>query len=178
MSRSTLAKLEAAKYRVIRKSLRDFRHLRYRRRYGYAEGERVNKGRDTPSFCRTLQVFDMSTLCHVIYRVLQELDYRIDICSVTKGGHIEHLLGRIESCECLSLCWHAWPSRLLYRRGRKSRRDLWITLYFWQIAMMAWASSWQHLYKTESHFLIRFICFGNSDFNTFRKVAHVYHEGH
>ena len=23
-----------------------------------------------------------------------------------------------------------WPSRLLYRRGRKSRRDLWITLYF------------------------------------------------
>jgi len=24
----------------------------------------------------------------------------------------------------------AWPSRLLYRRGRKSWRDLWITLYF------------------------------------------------
>jgi hypothetical protein len=24
----------------------------------------------------------------------------------------------------------AWTSRLLYRRGRKSRRDLWITLYF------------------------------------------------
>jgi len=24
----------------------------------------------------------------------------------------------------------AWPSRLLYRRGRKSRKDLWITLYF------------------------------------------------
>ena len=24
----------------------------------------------------------------------------------------------------------AWPPRLLYRRGRKSRRDLWITLYF------------------------------------------------
>ena len=23
----------------------------------------------------------------------------------------------------------SWPSRLLYRRGRKSRRDLWITLY-------------------------------------------------
>jgi hypothetical protein len=28
---------------------------------------------------------------HVIYRVWQELDYRIDICRVTKGGHIEHL---------------------------------------------------------------------------------------
>jgi hypothetical protein len=26
--------------------------------------------------------------------VWQELDYRTDICRVTKGGHIEHLLGR------------------------------------------------------------------------------------
>jgi hypothetical protein len=24
-------------------------------------------------------------------RVGQELDYRIDICRITKGGHIEHL---------------------------------------------------------------------------------------
>jgi hypothetical protein len=29
--------------------------------------------------------------CHVIYRVWQELDYRIDICRVTESGHIEHL---------------------------------------------------------------------------------------
>ena len=29
-----------------------------------------------------------------VQRVWQELDYRIDICSDTKGGHIEHLLGR------------------------------------------------------------------------------------
>jgi hypothetical protein len=27
----------------------------------------------------------------MLQRVWQELDYRIDICSVTKGGHIEHL---------------------------------------------------------------------------------------
>jgi hypothetical protein len=27
----------------------------------------------------------------------------------------------------------AWPSRLLYRRGRKSRRDLWIILYIYKI---------------------------------------------
>jgi hypothetical protein len=26
--------------------------------------------------------------CNVVW---QELDYRIDICRVTKGGHIEHL---------------------------------------------------------------------------------------
>jgi hypothetical protein len=27
----------------------------------------------------------------MLQRVWQELDYRIDICCVTKGGHIEHL---------------------------------------------------------------------------------------
>jgi hypothetical protein len=27
----------------------------------------------------------------MLQRVWQELDYRIDMCCVTKGGHIEHL---------------------------------------------------------------------------------------
>ena len=35
--------------------------------------------------------------------VWQELDYRIDICRITKGGHIEHLKGRTET-------WSASPS--------------------------------------------------------------------
>ena len=48
-------------YRVIHKSLRDFRPLRYSSRDGHAEGEHVNRGRDTPSFCPTLQVLDMLT---------------------------------------------------------------------------------------------------------------------
>jgi hypothetical protein len=50
------------KYRVIHKSLRDFRPLRYSSRDGLAEGEHVNRGRDTPVFCPTLQALDMSTL--------------------------------------------------------------------------------------------------------------------
>ena len=50
------------KYRVIHKSLRDFRPLRYSSRDGHAEVEHVNSGRDTPSFCPNLQVLDMSTL--------------------------------------------------------------------------------------------------------------------
>ena len=49
-------------YRVIHKSLRDFRPLRYSSRDGHAEGEHVNRGRDTPSFYPTLQVLDMCTL--------------------------------------------------------------------------------------------------------------------
>ena len=97
--------LRKIKYRVIHKSLRDFRTLRYSSRDGHAEGEHVNRGRDTPSFCPTLQVLNMFTLgdapdvnpvikflpqaCNE--RVWQELCYRIDICRVTKGGHIEHL---------------------------------------------------------------------------------------
>jgi hypothetical protein len=50
------------KYRVIHKSLRDFRPLRYSSRDGHAEGEHVNRGRDTPSFYPTLQVLDKCTL--------------------------------------------------------------------------------------------------------------------
>ena len=49
-------------YRVILKSLQDFRPLRYSSRDGHAEGEHVNRGRVTPSFFPTLQVLDMSTL--------------------------------------------------------------------------------------------------------------------
>jgi hypothetical protein len=44
------------------KSLRDFRPLWYSNRDGDAEGQHVNRGRDTPIFCATLQVLDMSTL--------------------------------------------------------------------------------------------------------------------
>jgi hypothetical protein len=49
-------------YRVIHKSRREFRPLRYRSRDGHAEEEHVNRGRDTQSFCPTLQVLVMSTL--------------------------------------------------------------------------------------------------------------------
>jgi hypothetical protein len=49
-------------YRVIQKSLRDFRPLRCNSRDCHAEGEHVNRGRDTLTFCPTLQVLDMSTL--------------------------------------------------------------------------------------------------------------------
>jgi hypothetical protein len=60
MAPSTVQK--SAMYRVIHKLLQDFRPLRYRSRDGHAEGEHVNRGRDTPSFCPTLLVLDMFTL--------------------------------------------------------------------------------------------------------------------
>jgi hypothetical protein len=33
----------------------------------------------------------------MLQRVWQELDYRIDVCCVTKGGYIEYLKGRTET---------------------------------------------------------------------------------
>jgi len=49
---------------------------------------------------------------------------RVHISSICKVGQ---KLG--VSLPLLTCSPSAWPSRLLYRRGRKSRRDLWITLY-------------------------------------------------
>jgi hypothetical protein len=49
-------------YRAIHKFLRDFWPLWYSSRDGHAEGKHVNRGRDTASFCPTLQVLDMCTL--------------------------------------------------------------------------------------------------------------------
>jgi len=49
---------------------------------------------------------------------------RVDISSTCKVGQ---KLG--VSLLLLTCSPSAWPSRLLYRRGQKSRRDLWITLY-------------------------------------------------
>ena len=134
------------KYRVIHKSLRDFRPLRYSSRNSHAEGEHVNRGRDTPIFCPTLQVLDMSTLgdaagvnpiikflprtLHVcgrnLIRVLTSAaSPRVDISSTCKVGQ---KLG--VSLPLLAFSPSKGPSRLLYRRGRKSRREIRITLYF------------------------------------------------
>ena len=54
--------LAISEYRIIHKSVRNFQPLRYSSLDGHAKGEHVNRGRDTPSFCPTLQVLDISTL--------------------------------------------------------------------------------------------------------------------
>jgi len=49
---------------------------------------------------------------------------RVDVSSTCKVGQ------KLGVSLPLLLCSpSAWLSRLLYRRGQKSRRDLWITLY-------------------------------------------------
>ena len=69
-------------YRVIHKSLRDFRPLRYSSRDGHAEGDHVNRGRDIPSFCPTLQVLDMSTLGDAVdvNPVIKFLPHTCNVC--------------------------------------------------------------------------------------------------
>jgi hypothetical protein len=70
------------KYRVILKSLRDFRPLRYSSRDGHAEGEHVNRGRDTPTFCPTLQVLGISTLGDAadVNPVIKFLPHTCNVC--------------------------------------------------------------------------------------------------
>ena len=72
-----------SKYRVIHKSLRDFRPLRYSSREGHTEGEHVNRGRDTPSFCPTLQVLDTSTLGDAadVNPVFKFLPHTLHVCA-------------------------------------------------------------------------------------------------
>ena len=62
MESSVIVLTKERLYRVIHKSLRDFRPMRYGSRDVHAEGQQVNRGRDTPNFCPTLQVLNMSTL--------------------------------------------------------------------------------------------------------------------
>ena len=71
-------------YRVIHKSLLDFRPLRYGSRDGHAEGEHVNRGRDTPSFCPTLQLLDMSTFGDAadVNPVIKFLPHTLHVCDI------------------------------------------------------------------------------------------------
>ena len=84
-------------YRVIHKSLQDFRPLRYSSRDGHAEVEHVNRGRDTPIFCPTLEVLEKSTIGDAadVNPVIKFLSHTLYVCGrnchVTNGGHIEHL---------------------------------------------------------------------------------------
>ena len=72
------------KYRVINKSLRDFRPLRYSSRDGHAEGEHVNRGTDTLCFCPTLQVLDVATLDAAdVNSVIKFLPRMLHVCGGT-----------------------------------------------------------------------------------------------
>jgi len=62
--------------------------------------------------------------CRVCARNVCQEPSEVNISSTCKVGQ---KLG--VSLPLLTCSPSAWPSRLLYRRGRKSRRDLWITLY-------------------------------------------------
>ena len=82
-------------YRVIHKSLRDFRPLRYSSRNCHIEGEHVNRGRDALNFCPTLQVFVMSSLGDAadVNPVIKFLPHtspaaspRVDVSSTCKVG--------------------------------------------------------------------------------------------
>jgi hypothetical protein len=142
---SESASMLRCKYRVFHKYLRDFRPLRYSSWDDHAEGEHVNRGRDTPSFCPTLQVLDISNLGDAAYinPVIKSLPHTLHMCgrnliigltsaasprmAISSACKVGQKLGM--SLRLLTCSTSAWPSQVLYRRGRKSRRYLWISLY-------------------------------------------------
>jgi hypothetical protein len=135
------------KYRDIHKSLRDFRPLRYSNREGNAEGKHVNRRRDTPSFCPTLQVLDMSTLGDAAdvkfgnfgkfqdtgrffilcpRHVSSRLSPSDKTCKYAAAPSTHKNLERFSTylyapfcCVCLGCC------------AAEFRMDLWITLYYY-----------------------------------------------
>ena len=130
-------------YRVIHKSLQDFQPLRYSSWDDHAEGEHVNRGRDTPSFCPTLQVLDTPTLGDAadVKPLIKFLPHTCNMCgrnSITGLTSAASLrVGISSTCKVgqkvgvslpLLTCSPSVCPRLLYRKSRKSRRDLWITL--------------------------------------------------
>ena len=72
-------------YRVIHKSLQDFRPLRYSSRDSHAEAEHVNRGRDTSSFFPNIQVLDMPTLGDAadVNSLIKFLPHTCNVCGVT-----------------------------------------------------------------------------------------------
>jgi hypothetical protein len=107
-------------YRVIRKSLRDFRPLRYSSRDGNAEGERLNRGRNTPSFCTTLQVLNMSTLGVRLGRCAAEF---------LSSGRTYELPCILEHTKSILLC--QWTQNVLI---------YWLS-WFWQIVRVTQKSA-------------------------------------
>jgi hypothetical protein len=106
-------------YRVIRKSLRDFRPLRYCSRNGHAEWEHFNSARDTPLFCPHLQLLVMSTLGDAadVNLVIKFLLHTLHLCgrnlitgltsSATPRVDISSTCKLRQKLECLPLCWHS-----------------------------------------------------------------------
>ena len=84
-------------YRVIHKSLRDFRPLWYSSWDGHAEEEHVNRGRDTPSFCSTLQVLDISTLGDVadVNPVIKFLQHTLQHLAVDSSESLHDPLSQL-----------------------------------------------------------------------------------
>jgi hypothetical protein len=138
-------------YRVIHKYLRKFRTPLRNNQDRHSRKEHVNKKRISPSFfcvlgaVAYLQVLSLGGSRDETWRgqgienrslswnlpklpnLTSATSPRVDISSTCKVGQKPGVSLPLLTCSPSAL-----PSRLLYRRGRKSRRDLWITLYIYQ----------------------------------------------
>ena len=118
------------KYRVILKSLRYFRPLRYSSRDGHAEWgacqQRDRHSKFVSCLTGSRNIHPWFHVCgrNLITGLTSAASPKVDISSTCKVGQKLRV-----SLPLLTCSPSTWPYRLLYRRGRNSRRNLWIILY-------------------------------------------------
>jgi hypothetical protein len=55
------------------------------------DGKEISQSSDIDNLKRCITEAVAAVTCHMLRRVWEELDYRFDICRVTRGAHIECL---------------------------------------------------------------------------------------
>jgi hypothetical protein len=92
------------KCRVIHNSVRDFQPLRYSSWDGHTKGDHVNRVREIPSFCPTLQVLDMSTLGDAadVNTVIKFLPHTLQHLAVNSSDCLKQSL--LSTAICCNMC--------------------------------------------------------------------------
>jgi hypothetical protein len=101
---------------------------------------------------------------NLITRLTSAASPRVDISSTCKVG--QKFGVSLPPLTFSPSAW--WPSQLLYRRGRISRRDLWITLYFEPISF-----SQKSLGEKENTYFMTKLFFSDKPFDVWNNIANV-----
>jgi hypothetical protein len=96
--------------------------------------QHVHVLRDLPEVRRGIITVISEIDCDLLHRAKVAMDYRLDVCRVTKGGHLQHIWGMQKIlgallCPSVSRMLQSFPS-LNCTDFMKCVGELWITLYY------------------------------------------------
>jgi hypothetical protein len=84
--------LSSLLYRVVKKEVYTYKNLFYKNRVLCTDGKEISQSADIDDLKRRITEAVAAVTCDMLRRVWEELDYRFDICRVTRGAHIECFL--------------------------------------------------------------------------------------